>query len=235
MKKSDVLPPAKQSSKRLQELTAELRELEAKLRLGGGPDKIERQHKQGKLTARERIELLLDKDSYIQEIGLLVAYDQYDGGAPGGRCGYRCRSRPRPRSCSCRKRCDCESRIMVAGDDQEDPARAGNRDALARADYLSGRFGRRESSLSGRRVSRSVWRVANLLLQLAHAPISEDSADFGGDGTMHRRRRISAGAFGRHHHGRRHIVYGPGRRESRKRCDRSNDRQRNARRRARAQ
>src|SRR5688572_30680783 len=82
MKKSDVLPPAKQSSKRLQELTAELRELEAKLRLGGGRDKIERQHKQGKLTARERIELLVDNDSYSQEIGLLVAYDQYEGAAP---------------------------------------------------------------------------------------------------------------------------------------------------------
>ncbi len=83
MKKSDVPPPAKQSSKRLQELTAELRELEEKLRLGGGPDKVERQHKQGKLTARERIELLLDENSYAQEIGLLVAYDQYDGAAPG--------------------------------------------------------------------------------------------------------------------------------------------------------
>jgi acetyl-CoA carboxylase carboxyltransferase component len=54
-----------------------LQELEAGLRLGGGPDKIERQHSQGKLTARERIDLLLDKDSYSQEIGLLVAYDQY--------------------------------------------------------------------------------------------------------------------------------------------------------------
>jgi 3-methylcrotonyl-CoA carboxylase beta subunit len=77
MKKSDVLPAAKQTFKRLRELTAELHELEAKLRLGGGPDKIERQHSQGKLTARERIDLLLDKDSYAQEVGLLVAYDQY--------------------------------------------------------------------------------------------------------------------------------------------------------------
>jgi acetyl-CoA carboxylase carboxyltransferase component len=82
MKKSDVLPASKPSSKRLRELTDELRQLEAKLRLGGGPDKIEKQHSQGKLTARERIDLLLDKDSYTQEIGLLVAYDQYDGGAP---------------------------------------------------------------------------------------------------------------------------------------------------------
>ena len=82
MKKSDLLP-AKQPAKRLQELTSELRELEVKLRLGGGPGKIERQHKQGKLTARERIDLLLDKGPHQQEIGLLVAYDQYDGGAPG--------------------------------------------------------------------------------------------------------------------------------------------------------
>ena len=81
MKKVD-LPPAKQTAKRLQELTAELRQLESKLRLGGGPDKIERQHQQGKLTARERIDLLLDNNSFAQEIGLLVAYDQYDGGAP---------------------------------------------------------------------------------------------------------------------------------------------------------
>ena len=68
---------------RLRELTDQLHQLEARLRTGGGPDKIDRQHQQGKLTARERIKLLLDRDSYMQEIGLLVAYDQYDGGAPG--------------------------------------------------------------------------------------------------------------------------------------------------------
>jgi len=67
---------------RLGELTAELRQLEERLRAGGGPEKIERQHQQGKLTARERIDLLLDRNSVQQEIGLLVAYDQYDGGAP---------------------------------------------------------------------------------------------------------------------------------------------------------
>jgi len=82
MKKSDTGTGTKQST-RLRELTDQLQTLEAKLRLGGGPDKIDRQHQQGKLTARERIELLLDKDAYTQEIGLLVAYDQYEGGAPG--------------------------------------------------------------------------------------------------------------------------------------------------------
>jgi 3-methylcrotonyl-CoA carboxylase beta subunit len=67
---------------RLRGLTAELRELEERLRAGGGADKIKKQHAQGKLTARERVKLLLDAGAYAQEIGLLVAYDQYEGGAP---------------------------------------------------------------------------------------------------------------------------------------------------------
>lgn len=56
--------------------------LEERLRLGGGPDKIVIIHKQGKLTARERVALLLDENTFSQEIGLMVAYDQYDGTAP---------------------------------------------------------------------------------------------------------------------------------------------------------
>ncbi len=80
--KSEVQEASPETRSRLKELAEELGRLEAKLKLGGGPDKIERQHQQGKLTARERIELLLDKDSYAQEIGLLVAYDEYKGQAP---------------------------------------------------------------------------------------------------------------------------------------------------------
>jgi 3-methylcrotonyl-CoA carboxylase beta subunit len=59
-----------------------LRELEARLREGGGKDRVARQHKQKKLTARERVELLGDPGSRFLEIGLLVAHDQYDGQAP---------------------------------------------------------------------------------------------------------------------------------------------------------
>ncbi|HZM88271.1 MAG TPA: acyl-CoA carboxylase subunit beta [Blastocatellia bacterium] len=65
-----------------EKLVAELKALEARLRQGGGPERIDREHARGKLTARERIELLFDRDSHFQEIGLLVAYDQYDGQAP---------------------------------------------------------------------------------------------------------------------------------------------------------
>jgi acetyl-CoA carboxylase carboxyltransferase component len=67
---------------RLETLARELRALEARVRQGGGPDKIERQHAQGKLTARERIDLLLDPATRFLEIGLLLAHDQYDGQAP---------------------------------------------------------------------------------------------------------------------------------------------------------
>jgi acetyl-CoA carboxylase carboxyltransferase component len=67
---------------RLRELSAELHALEDRLREGGGPDKIQKQHKQGKLTARERVAGLCDPDSRFVELGLLVAYDQYDGQAP---------------------------------------------------------------------------------------------------------------------------------------------------------
>jgi 3-methylcrotonyl-CoA carboxylase beta subunit len=70
---------------RLRDLTKELRELEAQLRLGGGAERVEKQHKQGKLTARERIDLLLDKETVSQEIGLLVAYDQYKAEGAKGR------------------------------------------------------------------------------------------------------------------------------------------------------
>ena len=68
---------------RLTTLADEYRTLAARLEQGGGPDKIRRQHEQGKLTARERLKQLLDPGSAWLELGLLVAYDQYDGQAPG--------------------------------------------------------------------------------------------------------------------------------------------------------
>jgi 3-methylcrotonyl-CoA carboxylase beta subunit len=72
----------KRTTTRMRELVEDYERLAAKLERGGGHDKIERQHSQGKLTARERLALLLDPGAYAQEIGLLVAYDEYKGGAP---------------------------------------------------------------------------------------------------------------------------------------------------------
>ena len=66
----------------MEQLLAEWRELEEQLRQGGGAAKIARQHKDGKFTARERIQKLVDTDAPVFELGLLIAYDKYDGQAP---------------------------------------------------------------------------------------------------------------------------------------------------------
>lgn len=55
-----------------------------KIYLGGGKSRIEKQHQQGKLTARERVDFLKDKDAPFYEIGAFVANDMYaeEGGCP---------------------------------------------------------------------------------------------------------------------------------------------------------
>ena len=63
-------------------LVEQLQQLEDRLRQGGGPARIAKQHRAHKLTARERIAGLLDPGARFLEIGLLIAYDQYDGQAP---------------------------------------------------------------------------------------------------------------------------------------------------------
>ncbi|HEV8124371.1 MAG TPA: acyl-CoA carboxylase subunit beta [Gemmatimonadales bacterium] len=68
---------------RLRALTDEYLTLAARLRQGGGPSRIAKMHEQGKLSPRERVEQLLDPNTPWLELGLLVAYDQYDGQAPG--------------------------------------------------------------------------------------------------------------------------------------------------------
>jgi 3-methylcrotonyl-CoA carboxylase beta subunit len=57
-----------------------------KVMLGGGKSRIEKQHEQGKLTARERLEYLFDKDRPQIEIGAFAGEDMYKehGGCPAG-------------------------------------------------------------------------------------------------------------------------------------------------------
>lgn len=67
------------------DLYAKMESQQEKIRLGGGAERIEKEHKKGKLTARERINLLIDDDSDFHEIGLWAAYGMYkeEGGCPG--------------------------------------------------------------------------------------------------------------------------------------------------------
>ncbi|TXC77076.1 acyl-CoA carboxylase subunit beta [Luteibaculum oceani] len=67
-------------------LISEMEHKLKKIHLGGGKKKIEKQHAQGKLTARERIDFLLDPDTERIEIGAFVGEGMYEeyGGCPSG-------------------------------------------------------------------------------------------------------------------------------------------------------
>ena len=69
----------------LRELDELYRQTEEHLRLGGGMKSIDRQHAKGRLTARERVSLLVDDPAEFTELGLWSAYGMYEeyGGAPG--------------------------------------------------------------------------------------------------------------------------------------------------------
>jgi len=65
------------------DLVSRVRNEEEKIREGGGPKAIESQHAKGRLTARERIHLLVDPGSFF-ELGTYAAFGMYEdwGGAP---------------------------------------------------------------------------------------------------------------------------------------------------------
>ncbi|RXR23016.1 MULTISPECIES: acyl-CoA carboxylase subunit beta [Flavobacterium] len=67
-------------------LLSDLKQKFAKVKLGGGEKRIEKLHAEGKMTARERIDYLLDKDSKSIEIGAFAGDGMYleHGGCPSG-------------------------------------------------------------------------------------------------------------------------------------------------------
>jgi len=67
---------------RMEELVAELRERTAHVALGGGERAVERHRSRAKLTARERIDRLVDPGTAFLELSALAAWDVYDGQAP---------------------------------------------------------------------------------------------------------------------------------------------------------
>jgi len=69
--------------RRMEMLVAELRERTAAVAQGGGDKARERHRSRGKLTARERIDRLLDPGTAFLELSALAAWDMYGGDAPG--------------------------------------------------------------------------------------------------------------------------------------------------------
>src|SRR5271166_2794830 len=78
-------PRVKANREALTALMAALRAQEDTIRLGGGQKAAEAQRAKGRLTARERLTLLLDEGTELLEFGLWAAYEMYGeyGGAPG--------------------------------------------------------------------------------------------------------------------------------------------------------
>src|SRR5262245_24483610 len=71
-----------QRRERMTGLVAELRERTARVAAGGGEKSVERHRSRGKLTARERIDLLVDPDTAFLELSALAAWGLYDDQAP---------------------------------------------------------------------------------------------------------------------------------------------------------
>ncbi|QOD60766.1 acyl-CoA carboxylase subunit beta [Polaribacter haliotis] len=67
-------------------LASDLKRRFAKVKLGGGQKRIDKQHEKGKMTARERVDYLLDSKSKSIEIGAFAGEDMYaeHGGCPSG-------------------------------------------------------------------------------------------------------------------------------------------------------
>src|SRR5262245_39118231 len=71
-----------QRRERMTGLVAELRERTARVAAGGGEKSVERHRSRGKLTARERIDLLVDPDTAFLELSALAAWGLYGDQAP---------------------------------------------------------------------------------------------------------------------------------------------------------
>ena len=66
----------------LKDLTSRLQAFLDEAALGGGEESVKRHHSRGKMTAKERIESLIDPNSSFIELAPLAAHEMYEGGAP---------------------------------------------------------------------------------------------------------------------------------------------------------
>ncbi len=77
-------PDFTKNSRRFIDLLSSLKSQEETIRQGGGPKAVDAQHKKNRLTARERISLLIDPGTDFFELSLFAAHEMYEdwGGAP---------------------------------------------------------------------------------------------------------------------------------------------------------
>jgi acetyl-CoA carboxylase carboxyltransferase component len=186
-------------------LVAGLEELEDQLLAGGGARKIEKQHREGKLTARERIARLIDPGTYFLEIGLLIAHDRYDGQAPSaGVVTGLAHIEGRPS-------------VIVANDATvkagawwpetiqkvlraQEIAMRNRLPIVYLVDSAGVNLPYQDGIFPGQHGAARIFYYNSLMRRRLHVP--QIAA------VMHRRRRVSARAIRRHHHGGRHQFHG---------------------------
>ena len=199
----------------MHEIIRELEEKRAAARLGGGQKRIDAQHAKGKLTARERIEVLLDPGSF-EEWDMFVEHRCHDFGMaepedPGRRRGDRLRHDQRPPGLRLQPGLHRLRRRAVRSARGEDLQDHGSCDAGRRAGDRPQRFGRRTHP-GGRRVARGVRRG----VPAQRHGVGRDPADLGDHGAVRGRRRLFARDDRFHLHGEGqllHVRHRPGRRE----------------------
>src|SRR3954464_6383880 len=82
-------PRYQKNARAMADLVTTIAREQEKIREGGGAKAIESQHGKGRLTARERIKLLIDPGTELLELGIYAAHGMYEewGGAPGAGVG----------------------------------------------------------------------------------------------------------------------------------------------------
>ena len=181
------------NAQRMERLVGELRERLAAVRAGGGAEAIAKHRKRNKLTARERIERLVDPGSRLSRaLGAGGHSTCTTTRSPVGRNRHRHRHRRRTALRHRRQRRDRQRRHLLPDDGQEASARARDRRTKPSAVHLFGRFGRRVLAVAGRRFSRPRPLRTNLLQPSAHVGQTHP-ADRRGHGIVHRGRRVRAG------------------------------------------
>ena len=176
--------------------------------LGGGEARLKKQHDGGKLTARERIDLLFDPGTF-DEIDKLVTHRCRDFGMdapdqidPRRRRRHRLGPRRRPARLRLRAGLHRVRRLAVGDQRRQDRQDHGPGDEDGRAGRRPQRLGRRAHP--GR---RAVARRLRRHLPAQHARLRRRAADLRDHGPLRRRRRLLAGDHRLHRHGRGHELH----------------------------
>jgi hypothetical protein len=130
----------------IQEKLDRLKELRAAAEEGGGPARVKAQHARGKLSARERLDLLLDDGSFV-ELDRFVTHRSTDFGLEdqkilGRRGRHRVRHDPRPARLRLQPGLHGLRRIALRGARREDREAAGHGAQERGADHRAQRLGR---------------------------------------------------------------------------------------------